>query len=563
MTNWQSDTMLADAIRRAFDLRAEVETIAFQTRRGRRHAFTGAQLGGMAETAAYALRGWLGPGRHCVVVALPTGVDFVTTLLGAVLAGVTVVPVPVPREGSRSSRFRQIVADCNATAVLCLPQHMGLVRATLPGDASDPCPIVPVPLGTTPMPKPRHPRQGVDAADRLGVGAAIIQYTSGSTRAPLGVCLQPRNILANCQLVQRHWGMDDTARFVNWLPHYHDMGLMGGILYPLISGGFSAHIDPLDFIRRPALWLETIAAERASFSGGATVGFAECLRRVTAEQTEALDLACWTRAFCGAEPVPAGLLDAFHARLARTGLRRDAVFACYGLAETTLFAAGLPGRAAAQPGLVEPCHLDDALGRRIAIVDPKGHTRLPDGQEGEIWLRGRSNGMGYLNQPGETRSIFDLPLEGQSGWLRTGDLGVRQDQALYVTGRIKDILIANGRKIPAPEVEWLACKAHPALNPLSAAAFMATPDRSGRAVLIAEVHMGAAGSLPVRAICRKIRQVVLGEYGLDLVDVLLVARGRLARTSSGKIRRAAVATAWRNGEFDALRLRPEVAACQP
>lgn len=550
MCSKKSENALKTAILQAFEIRKDEEIIAFRPGRGERRAFTGAQLRQLAENTAKDLHAWLGTGPHVLVLALPTGIEFVTTLLGAIMADVTVVPVPVPRKGSQSERFQKIVENCGASAILSLPQHLELIRSTLSQSELSKHPVVALPLGEEALPRPYAP------ALSAVTSAIVVQYTSGSTRAPKGVCISSENILANCRLVQTCWGMDATARFVNWLPHYHDMGLMGGILYPLLSGGFSAQLDPLDFIRRPARWLHAISEERASFSGGATFGFAECLRRVPQATIADFDLSSWTRAFCGAEPVPAGFLDMFHERFAPAGLQREALFACYGMAEATLFAAGLPG-SGARFGTMEPCYLNEDLQRGLAIVNPQEKQRLPVEHEGEIWLRGPSQGKGYLHLPTDTAAQFDQVLDGEKGWLRTGDLGLVKNNTLFVTGRIKDILISNGRKFAAPEIEWLACKIHRALNPLSTAAFMAEPDRAGRAVLIAEVHLGSSGPIDPQDTCSKIRRVILGEYGLDLVDVLLVPRGKLPRTSSGKIQRYAVAEAWRNRAFEPLRIQKQ------
>ncbi|MEQ9126480.1 MAG: AMP-binding protein, partial [Alphaproteobacteria bacterium] len=335
---------------------------------------------------------------------------------------------------------------------------------------------------------------------------------------------------------------------------YHDMGLMGGILYPLLCGGVSFQMSPFDFVRRPGVWLSVIDEARATFSGGPAFAFAEVIRRVSPDEIAALDLSCWRRAFCGAEPVPPRLLDDFHAHLAPSGLPRAAVFACYGIAEMTLFAAGRPddaklGTSGSEHS--ESCLLDEETGAGVSIVDPETGVEMPEGQEGEIWLRGPSQGLGYLNLPEETDQRFRQRRAGETAdaWLRTGDLGRVSHGRLFITGRLKDVLICQGRKLSAPEVEWLACAAHEGLNPMAAVAFMPDPNVSGRAVLVAETHRGALAPEDASDLKRKIRQSVLGEWGLELTDILFVPRGRLDRTTSGKIRRQAVAAAYRDGRL--------------
>lgn len=546
--------MLEQALTRIFEEGRSRDLVAFRGRRGTRTTLNGAELALQSEAVAQVLRDWLGKAPSVVVLAMPAGQDFLTTFFGAVRAGVTVVPVPVPRPGSNSDRFLHIVDDCDANAVLCLPAQVEKIRAALADSHAENCPVVPVPLNPACLPAPRRP----DHQDRPL--PTLIQYTSGSTRAPKGVLISGHNIVENAQVVQRAWGLDNQSRVVNWLPHYHDMGLMGGILYPLLAGGFSAQIDPLDFIRKPALWPQAIAEERASFSGGAAFGFAECLRRVPMETIEGLDLSCWSRAYCGAEPVAAGLLQDFYTHFAAAGLRRDALFACYGLAEMTLFAAGVPGPPSNTADPVEPCRLTPELAKNIAIVDPDTGGRLTDGCEGEIWLKGASQSNGYHGLPEETAATFGQEIKdentgdqtaGQRGaWLRTGDIGKITEGGLAVTGRIKDVIICNGRKIAAPEIEWVAAATHSALNPMAIAAFPVDPNQSGHAVLIAETHMGQFVGDAAAQVSHSIRQTLRGEWGLELRDVLFVPRGRLARTSSGKIKRAAVAQAWRAGGFE-------------
>jgi len=514
--------------------------------RGRPTAhFTGADLQQAAETEARRLAAWLGGTRGPLVLAFPAGSDFVTTMLACLLAGIVAVPVSPPRRGSASERLSHIVADCGARAVLCPAGTAATVRAAL-GDGGTPVVSWP-PQASEPPPPHREARCDLPRA------TAVVQYTSGSTRDPKGVAITGANILANCDLVMRLWGMDEACRFVNWMPHFHDMGLMGGTLYPLLCGGFSIQMSPYDFVRDPLAWLRAVSDWRATFSGGPAFAFADVLRRVPQAALAGLDLSCWQRAFCGAEPVPPGLLDDFHAHLAPAGLARRAVFACYGMAEMTLFAAGLPEEetSAGDLGAVSHgCRVNAELRAALAVVDPASGRALPEGAEGEIWLSGASQAAGYLNLPEETAAGFRQSLEGgETGYLRSGDLGCLAGDRLFVTGRLKDVLVSHGRKMAAAEIEWLACTLEPALNPLAAAAFMEDDARSGRAVLIAETHQARGALADAEAARRAIRRSVLGEWGLELVDILFLPRGRLPRTTSGKIRRAQVAADYRRGAF--------------
>ncbi|GAB6841227.1 acyl-CoA synthetase (AMP-forming)/AMP-acid ligase II [Methylorubrum rhodinum] len=495
-----------------------------------------------------------GPGPHTLVLALPPGERFLAALLAGLLGGHTLVPVALPRAGAHSDRLAHVLGDCDATALLCLAEHRPAILRHL-GTAED----RPAGPRVVAIDGPDNteadgvaPRRGADA----GPGPAIIQYTSGSMRLPKGVRIFGEQILANADLVMRSWDLDASSRFVNWLPHYHDMGLMGGILYPLLAGAYSVQMSPLDMIRRPADWLRAVSTYRATFSGGPAFAFADCVRRVADEDCVGLDLSCWSRAFCGAEPIPAGLLPSFRSRFAPYGLAPAAVFGCYGLAEMTLFAAGAPedGPLPLPPkgcGAVHPCRLTEITAPGLRIVDPESGRSVPDGESGEIWLRGDSMGRGYLNRPKETQTAFGVaPASGAGGeWLRTGDLGAISGEWVYVTGRLKDILIVNGRKVAAAELEWLAAGLDDALNPLAAAAFMPDPTESGTAVLLIELKSGRKAPDRPDTVRVAIERAVSGEWGLRLRDVRILPRGGLERTTSGKIRRQAVAEAYRQGRY--------------
>jgi acyl-CoA synthetase (AMP-forming)/AMP-acid ligase II len=497
---------------------------------------------------------WFGPGPHTLVLALPQGEAFLSALLAGLLGGHTLVPVAPPRSGSRAERLQHIAQDCAATAVLCSEGMRDIILQHLRADGSKK-PVCPVATLDGHAQGPDSiDGQASRSAEAIGPVPAVIQYTSGSTRLPKGVRIFGEQIIANCDLVARTWGMSASTRFVNWLPHYHDMGLMGGILYPLLTGAYSAQMNPLDMVRKPVSWLRAISDCHATFSGGPAFAFADCLRRIEPDECEGLDLSSWSRAFCGAEPIPAGLLPSFRNRFAPYGLEPGSVFGCYGMAEMTLFAAGAPVADDTLPppagcSAVHPCLLTDTTRANVRVVDPDNRMTMNEGQQGEIWLRGPSKGQGYINLPEETAATFNAALAGtdDGAWLRTGDLGAISGDLLYVTGRLKDTLIANGRKIAASELEWLAASLDDALNPLAAAAFMPSHVESAVAVLLIELKPGHAAPACPETVRATIERATLGEWGIRLSDLRILPRGKLERTSSGKIRRQAAATAYRQG----------------
>lgn len=513
------------------------------------------------------------------VIVLPAGLSFVVTLLACVFADITVIPVAIPRQGRLSDRLRRQVRDCGAPLVLTNGALGPMVRHCL-FEAGECAPwtgrvqVVEALSGDTPLTAeqvvgtlspPEHP--------------VIVQFTSGSGRFPRGVRISGANILANCDRVRRIWGMNSDTVMVNWLPHYHDMGLMGGIFYPLLSGGRSIQMSPLDVVQRPLRWLQAISDYQANFSGGPTFGFARCLDGIGDEQCEGLDLSSWRVAYCGAEPVHAGTLRRFRERFAPYGLRPHAVHACYGMAEYTLLAAGQALAPGINPPIghpdrkedlgletaIEPCFLAPEMAETLRIVDPQSRQVCRPGQDGEIWLRGPSKASGYDNLAGngaspdkasqatesENATIFHARLADDGGladgdaWLRTGDLGTVRGDFLYVTGRLKDVVTVRGQKVSAPEIEWRAAACHPALNAMAAAAFMPDVLATGQAVLMIEKRSNRDRIDREEGVITAIRRAVLGEWGIELTDIRVLRRGELARTTSGKIRRALIAETYR------------------
>ncbi|MES2817841.1 MAG: AMP-binding protein [Pseudomonadota bacterium] len=529
---------------------ADRPQISVLGRRGQATHYTGSQLLHEAEHCLKQWADWFGPGPYVLVAALPAGEAFLFTLLASLIGESTLVPIAQPRANDPPGSLRHRVESCGATALLCTSaQREGIETQLRTAQGTLACPVVAV---DAPNPtiaaivRPRSP------------AVPIIQHTSGSTRFPKAVPIHAAQIHANCAMIQRLWGMDERTVMLNWLPHYHDMGLMGCILYPLLSGARSIQMSPFEMIRNPLSWLRAISDHRATFSGGPTFAFQECLTRVAEADCTDLDLSSWQRAFCGAEPVPAGLLERFRQRFGKHGLAAEAVFACYGMAEFTLFAAGEPGRHSALPAsladgaTVEPCLLSIETRQGIRITDPRTGAALSDGESGEIWLKGASASEEYLGLPAETSQTFGNEADG-ARWMRTGDLGVIQGNWLSVTGRQKDIIIVNGRKIAAAEIEWLAAQQDPALNPMAAAAFMPPGAASGQAVLFIELRTGQPPRDDSAALIDRIRRAVAGAWSIELMDIRVLARGTLARTSSGKVRRQQIATTY----LDIAPHRPE------
>ncbi|MFD9390069.1 fatty acyl-AMP ligase [Streptomyces sp. NPDC060000] len=415
----------------------------------------------------------------------------------------------------------------------------------------------------------RHP-----AAPDVGA-TAYLQYTSGSTRAPAGVEITHANVVANARQALTAYGADaHPVTCVGWLPLYHDMGLVLSVAAPVVQGRLSVLMDPAAFLREPARWLRLLAAHPRAVSAAPNFAYDYCVSTVTDAQKSELRLGGVAALINGSEPVRPGTADRFHAAFAAQGLAADVHCPSYGLAEATVFvSAARPGeslrrfaldRDALAAGKALPARPDDAdavrltgcgtpAGQRVRIVDPHRHDALPEGEVGEIWVRGPNVGRGYWNRETESRRVFGAPLTGEPGdWLRTGDLGTVLDGQLIVTGRLKDLIVVDGRNHYPQDVEATVQDAHPAVRRDRLAAFGVPGGEGERVVVVAEhTRTASVADLDVPALARTVRAAVSARHGLRLADVLLVAPGTVPRTSSGKVARALTRARYLAGAYGA------------
>ena len=330
---------------------------------------------------------------------------------------------------------------------------------------------------------------------------AFLQYTSGSTGHPRGVMLTHANLLHNASLIFHVFEHTETDSYVSWLPMFHDMGFMVGVLQPLYAGIRAVVMSPVSFLQRPARWLEAISHYRATTSGGPNFAYDLCARKITLDDAAKLDLSSWSVAFNGAEPVRAETLDRFASRFESCGFRRAALFPCYGLAEATLIVTGgrkksLPIIKRVEAKLMVGCG-GELPGERVVIVDPVSLIELKDGQVGEIWVYGPSVARGYWNRPEDTIRIFNAYLSdtGEGPFLRTEDLGFIEDGELYITGRIKDLIIIRGLNHYPQDIEWTAERCHTALRPGCGAAFTVEAGGEERLAIVQEINARAEADL--------------------------------------------------------------------
>ncbi|MDH2390770.1 fatty acyl-AMP ligase [Streptomyces sp. HNM0663] len=528
--------------------------------------------------SARRLASWLqrsGSHGHRVLILQSDVRQFMSSFLGCLYAGAVAVPAPVPA-GSRQNveRVAGIVRDASvsyiltdaamASAVSQLLAEMGHTEvATLATD--------------------RFSGGDPDAWEEPGLfpdDVAFLQYTSGSVSDPKGVMVTHRNLLANQQSIQRAMRTSQESRVGGWLPFHHDMGLVGHLLHPLWLGACGVLMPPMTFVKRPLRWLQMVDRHGITTGGGPNLAYDLCLRRIKDDQIAELDLSRWETAVNGAEPVRAETMEAFAERFAPAGFRREAFYPCYGLAEATLLATGGDVGEPAAMRLVDAGELEQhrlrpaelgqperrlvSCGRpqgcEVAVVDPDTGRRLPAGQVGEVWLRGESIARGYWNRPLENAHAFHAVTEdGDEGYLRTGDLGALAGGELYVTGRIKDIMIVAGRNLYPQDIERSVQRISALFG--SSAAFAVESGRD-HVVVVQEVRTGSCFEAELAQLSAAVRTCVAQEFEVAAENVLLVRPGTVRRTTSGKLQRTAMRRLFLDGRIQPLyeELHPEVRA---
>jgi acyl-CoA synthetase (AMP-forming)/AMP-acid ligase II/acyl carrier protein len=511
----------------------------------------------------------LGAEGERVLLLYPTGTEYIAAFFGCLYAGAVAVPVFPPRPNRTLDRLEAIVADAHATIALTTPAVFSKLKPSL--------------MATTQLGAMHW--LTTDALDESLAGEwkepeidsaklAFLQYTSGSTASPKGVMVSHGNLLHNQRVIKTACRHTEQSTFVSWLPIYHDMGLIGTVIQPMYLGSLSVLISPTNFLQNPFCWLQAISRYKAHTSGGPNFAFDLCVRKITPEQRQTLDLSSWQVAFNGAEFVSSDTMERFAATFASCGFRREALYPCYGLAEATLFVSGNPKVASliVQPvdrealernRVLEPNGKNSAwpvvscgkswLDHKIVIVDPETLMRVEADQVGEVWVAGPSVAHGYWDKPQETQDSFGAHLAntGDGPYLRTGDLGFIKAGNLFVTGRRKDLIIIRGLNHYPQDIERTVEQSSREFKLGYSAAFSIDEAGAERLVVVQEIGRHHR-ELDVEKLAEIVRQAVLDQHELQLDTLVLVKPGSIPKTSSGKIQRYLCRTQFLSGSLNVV-----------
>jgi FkbH-like protein len=489
-----------------------------------------------------------------VLLVYPQCLEYIASLLACWYAGAIAVPAYPPKSNRADARLRHLTSECKARVLLTLSSLVPTVdyqfNALCP--SQDKCRVIATDQISS----------SLNGACRFpqvrGESVALLQYTSGSTSSPRGVMITHNNIVHNSKLLQDAFEYNVNSICVSWLPMYHDMGLIGGVIQPLMGGFPCVLMSSALFLRDPAAWLRAVSKYKATISGGPNFAFDLCTRRVTESDKKELELSSWTIAFNGSEQISPRTMRDFAASFAPCGFHMRSFRPCYGLAEATLIVAGKSGADSPVVARIDPVAL--SLGRfsretgtggrelagcgctvgegRVKIVNHNTGEPCPPGVVGEVWISSGSVGAGYWKQAKATAEIFNTHLKGGQGlYLRTGDLGVLEEDELFIVGRLKDVIVIRGQNHYPHDIECSVTSCHPMLQGCRGAAFVVNVRGNEEVVVVSEVSRRAKRHV-MGEITIAIRRAVARDHDISLYSVALVREGRIPKTSSGKVQRS-------------------------
>lgn len=519
---------------------------------GSESTYTFAQL----EKNAYQLaQGLLTLGRSGdrVVVLCPPGLDYITALFGCMFAGMVAVPLYPPRLKQRTDRIQKVLSSSGAKIILTVDELLEPLTQYFNENLPEGTELSS--LGQIYEQSDKNISVSLPQATDL----AFIQYTSGSTGEPKGVMVSHHNVVANLQALETQTGCCTNDVFVNWLPLFHDLGLVNTVFLPIYLRAHSVLMSPVTFVQRPAAWFEAISKYRGSICGAPNFAYDLCVEKITPVQAQQYDLSSWSLAFNAAEPINPETLTRFSAAFSGAGFNENSFYPAYGMAEATVFLTG--GDRHTKPAVLafDKEHL--RLGRAVEaekqgqslvdcgsipplhsfnIVDPNTCTPVPDGHIGEIWVSGPSIAQGYWGLPELNARTFFAKLPGsEKNYLRTGDLGFSHNNRLFISGRSKDVIIIRGQNYFPQDIELIAFESTEGFVPNAAAAFGIDDINDEKVIVVLEIKSSLINKLDLEQVASTVRGAVALEFELKS-EVVLIPQGSLSKTSSGKVQRALV-----------------------
>lgn len=584
MLNFDS---LVDVLRHRVERQAEERVYTFLKDGKHSTQLTYKELDFQARAIAVTLNKSFSKGERAILL-YPPGLEFAAAFFGCMYSGVIAVAVypPDPSKLERSlPKLLSIVEDSQPKVVLTTSEILSMAEYIFGQEpqfksvkwiATD----KPLNVDVDDWKKPKLDQKTV----------ALLQYTSGSTSSPKGVMVSHGNILHNLLAIYNCFEHDSDSRGVIWLPLYHDMGLVGGLIQPLYSGFPVTLMSPISFLQKPFSWLQAISNTKATTSGGPNFAYELCTRKITAEQKATLDLSSWDLAFNGAEPIHWQTMERFAKAFAECGFRQEAFYPCYGLAEATLIVSGgkkgtlakhfsFSTKALKNNQILLSLENDEQilvssgksiLDQQILIADPNTLETLPEDQIGEIWVKGSSIAQGYWQNSEASKNTFQAYTKtGEGPFLRTGDLGFFHEEELFITGRCKDLIIIRGRNHYPQDIELTVENSHPFLRPGCSAAFSIETEDQEELLVIAEVDKRQYQtslstkdpSLSDSEVLEKIfdeiisviRSSVTKAHNVRPHAIILIKTGTIYKTSSGKIQRYACRSAFQEGTLEVLK----------
>lgn len=509
--------------------------------------------------------------QHCTVgdralLIYRPGIDFIIGYFGCLFAGVIAVPVYPPMRPADWLRFLGIAKDCQPNAICSTASLSQMISAGLTQFPE----FAALPVICTDAVQ-EFPEEKWLAPNISSDHLAFLQYTSGSTGNPKGVMVSHKNLVHNEKLIHLGFSSRPDFNVVSWLPLYHDMGLIGGAIQPIYLGCRTVIMSPIAFLQKPFRWLQAISKYRANASGGPNFAYDLCVKRISDEQLETLDLSSWEIAFNGAEPIRSGTLERFVNKFSPRGFPKNSIYTCYGLAEATLFVTGskkgqFPTHISVdataigknlllevdknQAGAKELVSSGFVIEQSLRIVNPDSLKVCSEFEAGEIWVKGDSVAKGYWNRPEATEETFNAYVaDSQEGpFLRTGDIGFFFKDQLYVTGRLKELVIIDGRNHYPQDIEDTVQSERASVRRGCGAAFSVDVDGQEKLVLLQELERNQ-GELDFHLLAQDIRRVISENHNVQLHALVLIEYGSLLKTSSGKIRRSAMRDLYLKGEL--------------